>query len=70
MKPNQTKYLRTKEAAEYLQRTYGYGSASLLDRVASEGTGPPCHRFGSGHNRLYKQSALDRWAVGGKEAAE
>lgn len=54
------KYLRRKEAAQYLKLKYGVGSAKTLASLASEGGGPDSSYYGS-RIPLYTIEALDDW---------
>ncbi|GLI94295.1 hypothetical protein [Methylocystis echinoides] len=54
------KYLRRKDAAEYLKAVWGFGSAQTLAKLACHGGGPAFHRAGS--VVLYTRDALDKWA--------
>ena len=54
------KYLRRRQAAEYLIVVYGEGSEKTLAKLAVIGGGPEFHRLG--RSVIYKQYDLDRWA--------
>lgn len=53
------KYLRRKEAAEYLKSRYGIGSRNSLDKLASMGGGPRFVKIGGA--ACYEPAALDDW---------
>lgn len=57
------KYLRRKEAADYLRKHYGHGSPRTLAKLATIGGGPVFHRFG--RIVVYEPAALDSWALTG-----
>lgn len=54
------KYLRRKQAAEYLKEHYGVGSARTLDKLASVGGGPVYAKLGGA--AVYDPADLDAWA--------
>jgi hypothetical protein len=54
------KFLRRKEAAEYLQQNYGFCSEKSLAKLASVGGGPLYRK--AGKFPLYTASDLDDWA--------
>lgn len=55
------KYLRRREAADYLKTKYGHGSYRTLAKLATIGGGPVFHRFG--RIVVYKSADLDAWAL-------
>lgn len=54
------RYLRRKEAAEYLKSRYGFGAARTLAKGAVTGDTPEFHK--AGRIVLYTHEALDAWA--------
>jgi hypothetical protein len=54
------RYLRRKEAGEYLKSKYGHGSARTLAKLATLGGGPIFRRFG--RIVVYDPTDLDAWA--------
>ncbi len=60
MSDSDTKFLRRREAADYLRRRYGFTTLSSLAKFACCGGGP---RFSyAGDLPLYRPSDLDEWA--------
>ncbi len=59
---NNPKFLRRKEAAEYLRSRYGFCSANALAKLATVGGGPPYHKAGP-MIVLYAPADLDAWAM-------
>ncbi len=57
-----SKYLRRKEAADFLKLKYGLGTARTLAKLATVGGGPAMTYFG--RIPLYSEETLDAWAVG------
>ncbi len=55
-----TRYLRRKEAAEYLLKTYGFGAVRTLAKGVVTGDSPAYHK--AGRMVLYTLPALDIWA--------
>ncbi len=55
------KFLRRKQAADYLKERYGHGSARTLAKLATIGGGPVFHRFG--RMVVYDPVDLDTWAL-------
>lgn len=53
------KYLRRKQAAEYLREHYGVGSRRTLDKLASVGGGPVYIKLGGA--AVYDPADLDAW---------
>ncbi|MCW2283789.1 hypothetical protein M2323_001779 [Rhodoblastus acidophilus] len=60
---NNLKYLRRKQAGEYLKSKYGFGAAKTLAKLAVVGGGPEICYAGS-RTPLYRLDALDAWASG------
>lgn len=56
-----TQFLRRDAAAEYLNKTYGFGAARTLAKGAVTGDSPEFHR--AGRIVLYTREALDTWAL-------
>ena len=54
------KFLRRKQAGEYLKTTYGAGSGQPLAKLASTGGGPIYSKLGA--IALYSIDDLDAWA--------
>lgn len=54
------KFIRRKQAAEYLQKIYGTGTTLSLAQYASQGTGPVMHYHG--RIPVYVVEDLDAWA--------
>jgi hypothetical protein len=54
------KFLRRKQAAEYLLGKYGFGAARMLAKLACVGGGP--EMVYAGDIPLYTPEALDTWA--------
>ena len=57
---SEQRYLRRKDAAEYLKRSYGWGSLQTLAKLAVHGGGPIYRKFGRAV--LYAPEDLDSWA--------
>ena len=55
-----SKFLKRKEAAEYLINIYGFGTKKTLDRLACEGGGPIITYLGTNRPRYLIQD-LDAW---------
>ncbi len=53
------KFLRRKEAAEYLKARYGVGARRTLDKLATLGGGPPFTKIGGA--ACYSIADLDAW---------
>ncbi len=60
MSDSETKFLRRREAADYLRRRYGFTTPSSLAKFACCGGGPPFSY--AGDLPLYRPSDLDEWA--------
>jgi hypothetical protein len=58
--PN-SRFLRRREAANYLRDRYGFGAARTLAKGVVTGDTPVYHK--AGRIVLYTQEALDRWAL-------
>lgn len=58
---DQIKYLRRKQAGEYLKSKYGFGAAKTLAKLAVVGGGPEIC-YANSRTPLYRQEALDAWA--------
>jgi hypothetical protein len=56
------RFLRRKDAADYLLNTYGFGAERTLAKGAVTGDTPEYHK--AGRIVLYTHEALDRWARG------
>lgn len=56
---NAPKFLRRKDAAEYLKSCYGVGARRTLDKLASLGGGPPFVKIGGA--ACYAIADLDSW---------
>lgn len=56
----EARFLRRKQAGEYLKNTYGFGTPAVLLKLAVVGGGPEFHR--AGRACIYERAALDRWA--------
>jgi hypothetical protein len=56
-------FLRRKQAGEYLQQTYGFGSERTLAKLACIGGGPVFHKALNGRAVLYRKEDLDGWAA-------
>jgi hypothetical protein len=54
------KYLRRREAAEYIRKRYGFCTAKTLAKLAVIGGGPPMAKAGS--IAIYPLDGLDLWA--------
>jgi hypothetical protein len=54
-------FLRRRQAAEYLQKRYGFGAAATLAKGAVTGDTPRYHK--AGRVVLYSPEALDEWAL-------
>lgn len=54
-------FFRRREAGEYLRSKFGFGSGSLLAKLACEGTGPAFRKVGTAV--IYEPEELDRWAL-------
>jgi hypothetical protein len=54
-------FIRRKQAGEYSQRTYGFGSARTFAKAAVTGDGPEFHK--AGRVVLYTKDAIDKWAL-------
>jgi hypothetical protein len=54
-------YLRRKQAGAYLQKKYGFGSASTLAKLATTGGGPRYAKAGE-QVVIYLPANLDEWA--------
>ena len=57
----ETRYLRRKDAAQYLKTTYGFGGGRSLAKLACIGGGPLFHKAGAAV--LYRREDLDAWAL-------
>lgn len=58
---NQPKFLRRKDAAEYLKTRYGFCSTGTLALLAHQGKGPAFRKVGRAV--VYEPAALDEWAM-------
>lgn len=56
-----TKYLRRREAADYLKARFGFGSTAWLAKLAVIGGGPVYVKNGS--MPLYTKAELDQWMM-------
>jgi hypothetical protein len=56
------RFMRRREAGEYLNEKYGSGSASALAKAAVTGDGPKFYKYGS-KVVIYDQPDLDEWAI-------
>ena len=56
------RYMRRREAAEYLTSTYGFGAYRTLTKGVVTGDSPAFHKAGS-RMVLYTREALDAWAL-------
>ncbi len=54
-------FIRRKQAGEYSQRTYGFGSPRTFAKAAVTGDGPEFHK--AGRIVLYTREAIDKWAL-------
>ncbi len=54
-------FLRRDDAAEYLKKKYGFGSARTLAKGVVTGDTPEFRK--AGRPVLYEPAALDRWAL-------
>jgi hypothetical protein len=54
-------FLRRRDAAEYLTKTYGFGAERTLARGVVTGDTPEYRK--AGRIVLYTREALDRWAL-------
>jgi hypothetical protein len=54
-------FIRRKQAGEYSQRTYGFGSSRTFAKAAVTGDGPEFHK--AGRVVLYTKEAVDKWAL-------
>jgi hypothetical protein len=54
------KFLRRRQAAQYLTEKYGFGSERTLAKLACIGGGPEFRT--AGRIPLYEQGSLDAWA--------
>ncbi len=54
-------FRRRKDAGAYLKKTYGFGAARTLAKLACVGGGPVFRKAGA--VVLYETSELDRWAL-------
>jgi hypothetical protein len=57
----EAKFLRRKDAAQYLREKYGVGSAATLAKLATIGGGPIFRK--NGRIPLYLGKDLDTWAL-------
>jgi hypothetical protein len=57
------RFLRRRQAAEYLQAKYGFGAVATLAKGAVTGDTPCYHKVGGGRIVLYTREALDEWAL-------
>jgi glycine betaine/choline ABC-type transport system substrate-binding protein len=55
------RFLRRKDAAEYLTTKYGFGAERTLAKGAVTGDSPAYHK--AGRIVLYTREALDAWAL-------
>ena len=55
------RYLRRKQAGEYLQSKFGFGSPRTLAKLATVGGGPAYFKAGA-KTVVYEPAALDAWA--------
>jgi hypothetical protein len=55
------RYLRRKDAAQYLQQQYGFGSIGTLAKGVVTGDSPVYRK--AGRLVLYTRAALDAWAT-------
>lgn len=58
----EVKFIRRKEAGEYLRKTYGFCSARALGKLAVVGGGPEFRKAGN-QIVLYEIAKLDQWAL-------
>ena len=56
---NAPKFLRRKDAADYLKSCYGVGARRTLDKLATVGGGPPFTKIGGA--ACYAIADLDAW---------
>jgi hypothetical protein len=56
-----SRFLRRKDAAQYLKTKYGHGSPRTLAKLACLGGGPEMVYVG--RHPLYTEQALDAWAL-------
>ena len=54
--------LRRETAAEFLRSKYGFGSKSMLSKLAVTGGGPKFFKYGA-RVVLYDPTHLDAWAI-------
>ena len=58
---NERRFFRRRQAAEYLQRKYGFGAAATLAKGVVTGDTPRYHK--ARRVVLYSPEALDEWAL-------
>jgi hypothetical protein len=59
--PSEERFLRRRQAADYLQSKYGFGAMAILAKGAVTGD-TPCYRK-AGKMVLYTKTSLDEWAL-------
>lgn len=57
----QPRFMRRKQAGDYLTNKYGFGAARTLAKLVVTGGGPEFHK--AGRIVLYTKEAIDNWAL-------